>query len=38
MLQEDEPDEFANLIVNFISRNRIGPIGVEVGIHLLLLK
>ncbi|XP_034675692.1 protein phosphatase methylesterase 1 isoform X1 [Vitis riparia] len=29
-IQEDEPDEFANLIVNFISRNRIGPKGVEI--------
>lgn len=38
MLQEDEPDEFANLILTFISRNRIGPKGVEVGIYLLLLK
>lgn len=38
MLQEDEPDEFANLIITFISRNRIGPKGVEVGIYLLLLK
>ncbi|XP_027914005.1 protein phosphatase methylesterase 1-like isoform X4 [Vigna unguiculata] len=28
-IQEDVPDEFATLIVNFISRNRIGPHGVE---------
>lgn len=30
LLQEDVPDEFASLIINFISRNRIGPNGVEV--------
>ncbi|CAN1309884.1 Protein phosphatase methylesterase 1, partial [Linum perenne] len=29
-IQEDVPDEFAALIVNFISRNRIGPNGVEI--------
>ncbi|KAJ7949783.1 Protein phosphatase methylesterase 1 [Quillaja saponaria] len=29
-IQEDVPDEFANLIINFISRNRIGPHGVEI--------
>ncbi|KAJ9167298.1 hypothetical protein P3X46_021962 [Hevea brasiliensis] len=29
-IQEDVPDEFATLIVNFISRNRIGPHGVEI--------
>ncbi|KAK4256217.1 hypothetical protein QN277_009111 [Acacia crassicarpa] len=29
-IQEDAPDEFANLIINFISRNRIGPHGVEI--------
>ncbi|THU58949.1 hypothetical protein C4D60_Mb03t19870 [Musa balbisiana] len=29
-IQEDVPDEFASLIINFISRNRIGPNGVEV--------
>ncbi|CAN0887999.1 Protein phosphatase methylesterase 1 [Linum grandiflorum] len=29
-IQEDVPDEFATLIVNFISRNRIGPNGVEI--------
>lgn len=29
-IQEDEPDEFAPLILNFISRNRIGPHGVEI--------
>ncbi|KAG7025174.1 Protein phosphatase methylesterase 1, partial [Cucurbita argyrosperma subsp. argyrosperma] len=28
-IQEDVPDEFSNLILNFISRNRIGPHGVE---------
>ncbi|PPD73734.1 hypothetical protein GOBAR_DD29350 [Gossypium barbadense] len=28
-IQEDVPDEFATLIINFISRNRIGPHGVE---------
>ncbi|KAK6257869.1 hypothetical protein QUC31_001328 [Theobroma cacao] len=28
-IQEDAPDEFAMLILNFISRNRIGPHGVE---------
>ncbi|PWA99187.1 esterase/lipase/thioesterase family protein [Artemisia annua] len=30
-IQEDVPDEFATLILNFVSRNRIGPHGVEVG-------
>ncbi|KAH7568333.1 hypothetical protein JRO89_XS07G0277400 [Xanthoceras sorbifolium] len=29
-IQEDSPDEFATLILNFISRNRIGPHGVEI--------
>ncbi|KAF7836483.1 protein phosphatase methylesterase 1 [Senna tora] len=29
-IQEDVPDEFATLIINFISRNRIGPNGVEI--------
>ncbi|KAJ8758566.1 hypothetical protein K2173_000287 [Erythroxylum novogranatense] len=29
-IQEDVPDEFAALIVNFISRNRIGPKGIEI--------
>uniref|UniRef100_A0A2P2JXW8 Protein phosphatase methylesterase 1 n=1 Tax=Rhizophora mucronata TaxID=61149 RepID=A0A2P2JXW8_RHIMU len=29
-IQEDAPDEFATLVVNFISRNRIGPHGVEI--------
>lgn len=29
-IQEDAPDEFAALILNFISRNRIGPHGVEI--------
>ncbi|PQQ02148.1 protein phosphatase methylesterase 1 [Prunus yedoensis var. nudiflora] len=28
-IQEDVPDEFATLVTNFISRNRIGPRGVE---------
>lgn len=31
MLQEDVPDEFATIVLNFISRNWIGPNGVEVG-------
>ncbi|KAF2578712.1 hypothetical protein F2Q68_00002247 [Brassica cretica] len=29
-IQEDVPEEFANLVVNFISRNRIGPHGVQI--------
>ncbi|KAF3447420.1 hypothetical protein FNV43_RR12606 [Rhamnella rubrinervis] len=29
-IQEDVPDEFATLILNFISRNRIGSHGVEI--------
>ncbi|VVB08682.1 unnamed protein product [Arabis nemorensis] len=29
-IQEDVPEEFANLVLNFISRNRIGPHGVEI--------
>lgn len=29
-IQEDVPNEFADLILNFISRNRIGPCGVEI--------
>ncbi|XP_050376321.1 uncharacterized protein LOC126793746 [Argentina anserina] len=29
-IQEDVPDEFATLVINFISRNRIGPHGVEI--------
>ncbi|XP_059630994.1 uncharacterized protein LOC132273906 [Cornus florida] len=29
-IQEDVPDEFATLILNFVSRNRIGPHGVEI--------
>ncbi|KAG6521771.1 hypothetical protein ZIOFF_018897 [Zingiber officinale] len=33
-IQEDVPDEFASLIINFISRNRIGPNGVEGLVHL----
>lgn len=33
-IQEDVPEEFATLVLNFISRNRIGPHGVEIpGIH-----
>ncbi|CAI0556474.1 unnamed protein product [Linum tenue] len=31
-IQEDVPDEFSTLIANFISRNRIGPNGVEVSV------
>ncbi|CAL5187465.1 unnamed protein product [Lathyrus oleraceus] len=29
-IQEDVPDEFATLVVNFISRNQIGPNGVVI--------
>lgn len=29
-IQEDVPDEFATLVLNLISRNRIGPSGVEI--------
>jgi len=29
-IQEDVPDEFASHVLNFISRNRIGPHGVEI--------
>lgn len=29
-IQEDVPDEFATLVLGFISRNRIGPRGVEI--------
>uniref|UniRef100_A0A0D6R5T4 Protein phosphatase methylesterase 1 n=1 Tax=Araucaria cunninghamii TaxID=56994 RepID=A0A0D6R5T4_ARACU len=29
-IQEDVPDEFSSKILNFISRNRIGPHGVEI--------
>ncbi|KAK4413431.1 protein phosphatase methylesterase 1 [Sesamum alatum] len=29
-IQEDVPDEFANLVLNFISRNRIGSNGIEI--------
>ncbi|XP_065859391.1 uncharacterized protein [Euphorbia lathyris] len=29
-IQEDAPDEFAALVINFICRNRIGPHGVEI--------
>ena len=36
VLQEDVPDEFATLVLNFISRNRIGPHGVEVSVYKLL--
>ncbi|GAB2239844.1 hypothetical protein Droror1_Dr00020362 [Drosera rotundifolia] len=32
-IQEDAPDEFATLVLNFVSRNRIGPRGVEIGVH-----
>ncbi|GKV12414.1 hypothetical protein SLEP1_g23555 [Rubroshorea leprosula] len=33
-IQEDVPDELATLVLNFISRNRIGPHGVEIpGLH-----
>lgn len=35
ILQEDVPDEFAALVLNFISRNRIGPHGVEVGDNVI---
>ncbi|EXC01130.1 hypothetical protein L484_025503 [Morus notabilis] len=34
-IQEDVPEEFATLILNFISRNRIGPHGVEVSFSSL---
>ncbi|QCD91761.1 protein phosphatase methylesterase 1 [Vigna unguiculata] len=37
-IQEDVPDEFATLIVNFISRNRIGPHGVEVFLMVISLQ
>ncbi|KAK9757275.1 hypothetical protein RND81_01G153300 [Saponaria officinalis] len=29
-IQEDVPEEFATLVLNFISRNRIGPNGIEI--------
>ncbi|KAK1275870.1 hypothetical protein QJS04_geneDACA009919 [Acorus gramineus] len=29
-IQEDVPDEFASIVLNFVSRNRIGPHGVEI--------
>ncbi|XP_070026900.1 uncharacterized protein LOC107789083 isoform X1 [Nicotiana tabacum] len=29
-IQEDVPDEFATLLLNFISHNRIGPHGIEI--------
>ncbi|KAM0940754.1 putative protein phosphatase methylesterase-1 [Dioscorea sansibarensis] len=35
-IQEDVPEEFASYVINFISRNRIGPSGVEVSNHLRL--
>ncbi|KAH9322331.1 hypothetical protein KI387_016970, partial [Taxus chinensis] len=28
-IQEDVPDEFSSVVLNFISRNRIGPRGIE---------
>lgn len=36
-LQEDVPDEFVSLMLNFISHNRIGPNGIEVSLWNLLL-
>ncbi|KAF7150080.1 hypothetical protein RHSIM_Rhsim02G0145500 [Rhododendron simsii] len=35
-IQEDVPYEFASLILNFISRNRIGPHGIELPDNLVL--
>ncbi|KAL3694273.1 hypothetical protein R1sor_007924 [Riccia sorocarpa] len=29
-IQEDEPEEFANVVLNFIARNRIGTFGSEI--------
>ncbi|XP_077231821.1 esterase/lipase/thioesterase family protein [Tasmannia lanceolata] len=29
-IQEDAPDEFASLVINFVTRNRIGPHGIEI--------
>jgi len=29
-IQEDVPDEFASVVLNFISRNQIGPHGMEI--------
>lgn len=29
-IQEDVPDEFASVVLSFISRNRIGPHGIEI--------
>jgi protein phosphatase methylesterase 1 len=29
-IQEDEPEEFAGVVLNFIARNRIGARGVEI--------
>jgi hypothetical protein len=37
MSQEDEPDEFAGVVLNFITRNRIGTYGVEVCFSRLCL-
>jgi hypothetical protein len=34
-IQEDVPDEFATLVINFISRNQIGPNGVVVCIFFI---
>lgn len=36
VFQEDVPDEFASHVLNFISRNRIGPHGVEVLLNTFL--
>lgn len=30
LAQEDVPDEFSNILVGFVARNRIGEHGVEV--------
>lgn len=37
LFQEDVPEEFASHILNFISRNRIGPNGVEVSNDLTFI-
>jgi hypothetical protein len=37
LFQEDVPEEFASHILNFISRNKIGPNGVEVSYPLFYL-
>jgi hypothetical protein len=34
-IHEDVPDEFATLVINFISRNQIGPNGVVVCIFFI---